>query len=132
MTILPNAIYRFNAKVKSESEVAQSRPTLCNPVDCSLPGSSVHGILQARILEWVAIPFSRGSFQPRDRTQVCSPALWAGSLPSEPPGKPKNPGVDSLSLLQRIFLTQESNWGLLLCRWILYQLSYLPKLLYLK
>ena len=40
------------------------------PMDCSLPGSSVHGILQARILEWVAIPFSRGSSQPRDRTQV--------------------------------------------------------------
>ena len=42
----------------SESEVAQLCPTLCDPVDCSLPGSSVHGILQARILEWVAIPFS--------------------------------------------------------------------------
>ena len=52
------------------SEVAQSSPTLCNPVDCSPPGSSVHGILQARILEWVAISFSRGSSQPRDRTQV--------------------------------------------------------------
>ena len=46
---------------ESESEVAQSCPTLCNPVDCSLVGSSVHGILQARILEWVAISFSRGS-----------------------------------------------------------------------
>ena len=45
-------------------------PTLCNPVDCSLPGSSVHGILQARILEWVAISFSRGSPRPRDWTQV--------------------------------------------------------------
>ena len=55
-------------KVKSESEVAQSCPTLCDPVDCSPPGSSVHGILQARILEWVAISFSRGSSQPRDRT----------------------------------------------------------------
>ena len=44
--------------------------SLCDPVDCSLPGSSVHGILQARILEWVAMPFSRGSSQPRDRTQV--------------------------------------------------------------
>ena len=43
------------------SEVAQSCPTLCDPMDCSLPGSSVHGILQARILEWVAISFSRGS-----------------------------------------------------------------------
>ena len=61
----------FTAKVKeSESEAAQSCPTLCNPMDCSLPGSSIHGILQARILEWVAIPFSRGSSPPRDRTQV--------------------------------------------------------------
>ena len=57
-------------KVKSESEVAQSCPTLCNPVDCSLPDSSLRGILQARILEWVAISFSRGSSQPRDRIQV--------------------------------------------------------------
>ena len=45
-------------KVKSESEVAQSFPTLSNPMDCSLPGSSIHGILQARVLEWVAIAFS--------------------------------------------------------------------------
>ena len=52
------------------SEVAQSCPTLCNPVDCSLPGSSVHGILQARILEWVATSFSRVSSRPRDRTWV--------------------------------------------------------------
>ena len=55
---------------ESESEVTQSCPTLCDPVDCSLPGSSVHGILQARILEWVAISFSRGSSRPRDRTPV--------------------------------------------------------------
>ena len=55
---------------ESESEVTQSCLTLCNPMDCSPPGSSVHGILQARILEWVAISFSRGSSQPRDRTQV--------------------------------------------------------------
>ena len=45
-------------KVKSESEVAQSCPTLSDPMDCSLPGSSVHGIFQARVLEWVAIAFS--------------------------------------------------------------------------
>ena len=45
-------------KVKSESEVAQSFPTLSNPMDCSLPGSSIHGILQARVLQWVAIAFS--------------------------------------------------------------------------
>ena len=48
----------------------QSCPTLCDPMDCSLPGSSVHGILQARILEWVAIPFSKGSSWPRDQTQL--------------------------------------------------------------
>ena len=47
-------------KVKRESEVAQLCPTLSDPVDCSLPGSSVHGILQARVLEWVAIAFSIG------------------------------------------------------------------------
>ena len=50
--------------------VTQLCPTLCNPLDCSLPGSSVHGILQARILEWVAVPASRGSFQPKVRTQI--------------------------------------------------------------
>ena len=83
---------------------------------------TVHGFLQARKLEWVTFPFSRGSFKPRDWTQVCHIAdrfftSWAT-------GKPKNTGVGSLSLLQWIFPTQESNWGLLHCRWILYQLSY--------
>ena len=66
------------------SEVTQSCPTLCNPVDP--PGSSIHGILQARILEWAAISFSRGSSWPRDRTQVSHIAgrrfiLWANVLP---------------------------------------------------
>ena len=56
----------------------QSCPTLCDPIDSSPPGSAVHGILQARILEWVATPFSRGSSQPR------SPALQADSLLSDP------------------------------------------------
>ena len=50
--------------------VDQSHPTLCNAMDCSPSGSSVHGILQARILEWVAISFSRGSSRPRDWTPV--------------------------------------------------------------
>ena len=63
---------------------------------------TVHGILQARILEWVAFPFSKGSFQPRDQTRV-SP-LQADSLPIEPQGKPKDTGMGSLSLLQQIFL----------------------------
>ena len=58
---------------------AQLCPTLCDPTDCI-----VHGILQARILEWVAVPFSRGSSQPR------SPTLQVDSSPAEPPGKPQN------------------------------------------
>ena len=59
------------------------------PIDCSLPGSSVHGILQARILEWVTMPSSRGSSRPRDRTYVSCLLHWqAGSLPLAPPGKP--------------------------------------------
>ena len=67
---------------ESESEVAQLCPTLCNPMDCSLPGSSVHGIFQARVLERVAISFSRGSSRPRDQTWVSHVAgrcftLWA-------------------------------------------------------
>ena len=92
--------------------------TLCDPMDCSLPSSSVHGILQARILVWVAMPSSRGSSQPRDQTQVSRIAgrlfislaimeaqeYWSGSL----------------SLLWGIFPTQELNQGLLHCRWIFY------------
>ena len=54
----------------------QSRPALCDRMDCSLPGSSVQGILQARILEWVAISFSRGSSRPRDLTQVLLHQHW--------------------------------------------------------
>ena len=67
--------------------VAQLYPTLWDPMDCSLPGSSIHGILQARTLEWVAIPFSKGSSQSRDQTR--SPALQADSLPSKPREKPE-------------------------------------------
>ena len=70
-------------------KVGQLYPTLCNPMDCSLLGLSVHRILQARILEWVAIPFSRGSSQPKDWTQVSHIAggfftIWA---PREAPYK---------------------------------------------
>ena len=70
-----------------QAKSLQSCPTLCNSMDCSLPGFSIHGILQARILEWVATPFSRGSSRPRDRTRVS--ALRAAALPSEPPKAPK-------------------------------------------
>ena len=72
-------------KVKSESEVAQLCPTLCDPMDCSPPGSSVDEILQVRILEWVAITFSRGIF-PTQGLNLEFPTLQADSLPSEPPG----------------------------------------------
>ena len=62
----------------------QSCLTLSDPIDCSPPGSSVHGILQTGILEWVDMPFSRPSSQPKDRTG--SPSLQADSLPTDPPG----------------------------------------------
>ena len=64
----PGKLFIVNAY--GESEVAQSCLTLCNPIDCSLPGFSIHGIFQARVLEWVAISFCRGSSQPRHQTQV--------------------------------------------------------------
>ena len=85
---------QFEATAEKDSVVlvVQSCPTVCDPMDCSLPGSSLHGILQVRILEWKK--------------------------------KKKNTGVDFHSLLQRIFLTQGLNPGLLCCRQPLYCLSY--------
>ena len=91
--------------------------TLCDSMDCI-----VHGILQARILEWVAFPFSGDLPNPGIKPR--SPALQADSLPAEPQGKSKNTTVSNLSLLQWLFPTQESNWSLLHCRRILYKLSY--------
>ena len=73
-------------------KVTQFYPTLCNSMD-----HTVHGILQVRGLEWVAFPFSRGFFQPRDQIQVS--AWQANTLPAKPQGKPKNTGMGSLSLL---------------------------------
>ena len=60
----------FTTRRRRRRKVAQSCPTLCDPMDCSPPGSLVHGIFQAWILEWVAISFSRGSSRPRDQTWV--------------------------------------------------------------
>ena len=80
-------------KVKSESEVAQSCPTPSDPMECSLPGSSVHGIFPARVLEWGAIAFSSGLLFPPSRDlpglgiKPMSPTLKVDSLPSEPPGE---------------------------------------------
>ena len=105
---------------KVKVKVARSCLTLCNPVDYA-----VHGIVQARILEWV-VP-SPGDL-PNPGIEPRSPALQVDFVPAEPQGKPKNTntniGVCSLFLLQQIFPTQESNWGLLHCRQILYQVSY--------
>ena len=115
---IPGGVLYGRSKVGTTVKViSESRSVMSDSCD-------PHGlyILQARILRWVAFPFSRGSSQFRDRTQ--SPTLQVDSLPAETQGKPENTGVGSLSLLQRIFPTQESNWGLLCCRRILYQLGY--------
>ena len=79
-------------------------------MDCSLPVS------------WVSCPPAEDL--PDPGVELRSPALQVESSLSEPPGKPMNTGIGSLSLLQGIFPTEESNWGLLHCRWILYQLRY--------
>ena len=121
-------------------KVAQLCPTLCDPMDFT-----VHGILQARILEWVTFPFSRGSSQPRDWTQVSHIAdefftSWATREPqvgfkskiywnvSWSPcflrGMGKNTRVGCHSLLQEIFPTQGSNPGVQHCRQVLYRLSH--------
>ena len=94
--------------------VAQLCQTLWDSMDYSLPGAFVLG----------DSPCPPAGDLPNLGIELRSLALQADSLPSEPLGKPNNTAVGSLSLLQRIFLTQESNWGLLNCRLILYQLSY--------
>ena len=73
---------------------------------------------------WSVLPFPSSGDLPNPRIKPRSPTLQADFLPAEPQGKPKKTGVDSLYLLQGIFPTQKLNWGLLHCRWILYQLSY--------
>ena len=79
------------------AKLLQSCPILCYPVDCSLLGSSVHGIFQARILKWVAMSSSRGSFQPGDRTHLfMSPAMANMFFTVAPPGKPHYNHCDAL------------------------------------
>ena len=102
---------------KVKVKVAQLCLTLCVPMDYT-----VHGILQARILEWVVFPSPGDLSNPGIKHR--SHALQADSLPAEPQGKPKDTGVGNLSLLQGIFLTPKLNQCLLHCRWTLYQLSY--------
>ena len=97
-------------------KIAQLCLTLCNPWTIYSAWNSPSqntGVGSFSLLQ--------GNSQPRDRTQISRIAL--DSLPAESQWKPKNTGVDSLSILQGIFLTEESMWGLLHCRRILYQLS---------
>ena len=108
-------LYKLLFIIISESKSHFSVSNSWNPY-------TVHGILQARILEQVAFHFSRGFSSPG--IESTSPALQADSSPAELKGSPKNTGVGGLSLLQWFFPTQEWKWGLLHCRWIVYQLSY--------
>ena len=107
-------------KKESESEVAQSCPTLCDPMDCSLPGSSVRGILQARVLEWVAVSFSRRSSQPRDRSRVSHIAAAAAKslqscptlcdpIDGSPPGSPV-PGILQARTLEWVAISFSNAW----------------------
>ena len=100
-------------------KVTQLCLTFWDPMDCSPPGSSVHGNSPGKNTGVGC----HALLQAGDLPNQVTPALQADSLPCEPPRKPKNTGVGSLSLPQGIFPTQELNWGLLHCRWILYQLS---------
>ena len=120
------------------SEVTQSCPTLCEPMDCSLLCSSVHGIFQARELEWVAISFSRGFSSPRDRTQVSRTVGRHFTIWATRDSKNKNislscffgreygkdTGVGCHSLLQELFPTQGLNLGLPHYRQMVYCLSH--------
>ena len=85
-------------KVKSESEVIQSCLTLCDSMDCSLPGSSIHGIFQARY--WSGVPLPSPGDLPDPGIEPRSPALQADALPSEPPGKPIMAEEELKSLLK--------------------------------
>ena len=99
----------LSQSAESES-VTQSCPTLCIPMDCSLPGSSVRGILQARIQEWVAVPFSRESSRPRDWTQVSyiAAGLFTTSITLEGPKR-----KESLVIKKRKWLCHflPNSWG---------------------
>ena len=110
--------------------VAEQCPTLCDPMECSPPGSSVHGVSPGKNTGVGCHALPPGDL-PSPETEPRLLTLQVDSLPSEPPGKPKNTGVGSLSLLQGIFPTQEFNRGLLHCRQILYQLNYQGSLTFL-
>ena len=97
-------------------------PTLFDPMDCSPPGSSVHGDSPGKNTGMCCHALLHGIFPTQESNSGLQHCRWI-LLPNESPGKPKNAVVGSLSLLQGIFPTQDSNQGLLHCRRILYQLS---------
>ena len=87
-----NTCVHFKNKIVLSAKSLQSCPTLCDPMDCSPPDSSILGVLQARVLEWVAVPSSRGSSQHRDGTHLSYVSCIGRQvffLPLAPPGKPK-------------------------------------------
>ena len=121
----PSAVILEPRKIKSDTvstvspsifhivkwrEVAQSWPTLCDPMDCSLPGSSVHGIFEAIVLEWIAISFSRGSSQPRVQESMRKTRQLAFFL------------VD-LYILQKVTRNLES-MGMASCYYLLHQITF--------
>ena len=93
----------------------------CDPMVCSLPASSVHGIFQARILEWVAISFSRGSSNPRIKPR--SPALQADSLPTELWGKPSSIPESGRSAGEQIGYPIQYSWASLWLSWLRFHLQ---------
>ena len=118
---------RFELKSASQFDFTSSKAEK-NVKVAVMSDSATPRVLQfiefSRPEYWSGWPFPFPGDLPNPGIIPRSPALQADSLPSEPPGKPKNTGVGSLLLLQGNFLTQESNWVLLYCRRILYQLSY--------
>ena len=86
-----------------ECSVSQSCPTLCDPMDSNPPGTCVHGISQARILEWIAMPYSRGSSWPRDQTQVY--CIAGRCITTEPLGKPTAVHIVNFDVLSHSVLS---------------------------
>ena len=108
----------WEGSFRENVKVAQSCPTLCDPMDYT------QSVEFSRSEYWSGWPFPSPGYSSNPGIKSRSSALQVDSLPAEPQGKPENTGVGSLSLLQHIFPTKESNRGLLHCRQILYQLSY--------
>ena len=121
-------------RVKDETTLGKSHSWFLSWINCkvqvkvaqSCPTLQPHGLSVefSRQEYWSGYPFPFPEDLPNPGIELRSPTFRADCLPAELQEKPKNTGVGSLSLLQRIFPTQESNWGLLHCRWILYQLNY--------